>query len=104
MDIQLRTTKQRTITGSQNGSTNQQHQNHCLRTDSNLSQREVLNAFYWYHIFSLDSAVDEAHNMLAWKLKAAKTTVTSYKVRKGGKDQDAIQSSTTPDPGYHMGK
>ena len=24
--------------------------------------------------------------------------------KKGGKDQDKIQSSTTPDPGYHMGK
>ena len=24
--------------------------------------------------------------------------------RKGGKDQKWIQSSTTPDPGYHMGK
>ena len=26
------------------------------------------------------------------------------KVRKGAKDQESIQSSTTPDPGYHMGK
>ena len=24
--------------------------------------------------------------------------------KKGGKDQETIQSSTTPDPGYHMGK
>ena len=24
-----------------------------------------------------------------------------YKSRKGGKDQESIQSSTTPDPGYH---
>ena len=24
--------------------------------------------------------------------------------KKGGKDQESIQSSTTPDPGYHMGK
>ena len=23
--------------------------------------------------------------------------------KKGGKDQKSIQSSTTPDPGYHMG-
>ena len=23
--------------------------------------------------------------------------------KKGGKDQESIQSSTTPDPGYHMG-
>ena len=24
--------------------------------------------------------------------------------KKGGKDQESIQSSATPDPGYHMGK
>ena len=24
--------------------------------------------------------------------------------KKGGKDQELIQSNTTPDPGYHMGK
>ena len=24
--------------------------------------------------------------------------------KKGGKDQETIQSSTTPDPGYHIGK
>ena len=24
--------------------------------------------------------------------------------KNGGKDQESIQSSTTPDPGYHMGK
>ena len=28
-----------------------------------------------------------------------------YNLRKnGGKDQESIQSSTTPDPGYHMRK
>ena len=26
------------------------------------------------------------------------------KSKKDGKDQETIQSSTTPDPGYHMGK
>ena len=26
------------------------------------------------------------------------------KSKKGGKDQESIQSSTTPDPEYHMGK
>ena len=28
---------------------------------------------------------------------------TSSESKKGGKDQELIQSSTTPDPGYHMG-
>ena len=27
-----------------------------------------------------------------------------YESKKGGKDQESIQSSTTPDPGYHTGK
>ena len=27
-----------------------------------------------------------------------------HKSKKDGKDQESIQSSTTPDPGYHMGK
>ena len=26
-----------------------------------------------------------------------------YSSKKGGKDQESTQSSTTPDPGYHMG-
>ena len=28
----------------------------------------------------------------------------TYESKKGGKDQEMIQSSTTPEPGYHMGK
>ena len=27
-----------------------------------------------------------------------------FQSKKGGKDQESIQSSTTPDPGYHMEK
>ena len=40
--------------------------NHRLRTDSSLSHRGGgggLNAFYWYQIFALDSAVVEVHEM-----------------------------------------
>ena len=33
-----------------------------------------------------------------------RTVLWSYKSKKGGKDQESIQSSTTPDPGYYMGK
>ena len=29
---------------------------------------------------------------------------TAIQSKKDGKDQETIQSSTTPDPGYHMGK
>ena len=29
---------------------------------------------------------------------------TSSQSKKDGKDQEAIQSSNTPDPGHHMGK
>ena len=30
--------------------------------------------------------------------------ICSAQSKKGGKDQESIQSSTTPDPGYHMEK
>ena len=46
----------------------QQQQNHRLRTDSSLSHRGGgggLNAFYWYQIFALDSAVVEVQEMLS---------------------------------------
>ena len=31
-------------------------------------------------------------------------TCDKYQSKKDGKDQESIQSSTTPDPEYHMGK
>ena len=45
-------------------------QNHRLRTDSSLSHRGGgggggLNAFYWYQIFALDSAVVEVQEMFS---------------------------------------
>ena len=46
----------------------QQQQNHRLRTDSSLSHRGGgggLNAFYWYQIFALNSAVVEVHEMFS---------------------------------------
>ena len=58
--------KYRTITESHTGSNNQQH-NHRLRTDisqSHWSGGGGFNAFYWYQIFALDTAVVEAQNML----------------------------------------
>ena len=36
-----------------------------LRTDSSLSHQGVLNAFYLYQIFALDSAVVEVQNMFS---------------------------------------
>ena len=32
------------------------------------------------------------------------TSSLLYESKKVGKDQEMIQSSTAPDPGYHMGK
>ena len=43
-------------------------QNHRLRTDRSLSHRGWgggLNAFYWYQIFALDSAVAEVQEMFS---------------------------------------
>ena len=31
-------------------------------------------------------------------------TIQLLESKKDGKDQERIQSNTTPDPGYHMGK
>ena len=101
MDKQLRTIKHRTITESHNDENNNQQQNNCLSQWGG-----GVNAFYWYQISALDSTVVEAHKnvKLAWRLQSARTTVISHKVRKGDKDQESTQSSTTPDYGYHMGK
>ena len=68
MDIKYRKTKHRTITDSHNGSNNKQQQNHRLRTDSSLSHRGgggVLNAFYWYQIFALDSSVVKVQDLFS---------------------------------------
>ena len=72
-DTKQHTTKHRKITDSHNGSNNkqksQQQQNHRLRTDSSLSHGGGggggLNAFYWYQIFALDSAVVEVQEMFS---------------------------------------
>ena len=37
-------------------------------------------------------------------LKEPILTIQLLESKKDGKDQETIQSSTTPDPGYHMGK
>ena len=49
---------------------NQQQQNHRLRTENSLSHRGRgggggLNAFYWYQIFTLNSAVVEVQEMFS---------------------------------------
>ena len=62
MDIKLRTTKHRTITDSHNGSNNKQKVNNNRTTALEGKQSKplgALNAFYWYQIFALDSAVVE---------------------------------------------
>ena len=45
----------------------QQQQNNNLRKDSSLSHRGGggLNAYYWYQIFALDSAVVEVQEMFS---------------------------------------
>ena len=54
--------------GSGELKTSQQQQNHRLRTDSSLSHwggGGGLNAFYWYQIFALDSAVVKVHKLFS---------------------------------------
>ena len=55
----------------------QQQQNHRLRTDSSLSHRGGLNAFYWYQIFALDSAVVEVQEMFSF-LKVVKCLIVPF--------------------------
>ena len=71
MDIKKRTTKHRTITDSHNGSNNKQKVNNN-RTNAfrrvsicHRGRGGGLNAFYWYQIFALDSAVVEAQEMFS---------------------------------------
>ena len=46
--------------------------------------------------------------LIACSTKLFKITLLKMKMslesKKGDKDQESIQSRTTPDPGYHMGK
>ena len=63
-DIKYCTTNHRTITDSHNGSyNNQPQQKHHLRMDRISNGGS--NAFYWYQIFALDSAVVEVHEMFS---------------------------------------
>ena len=64
MEIKLHTTKHRTITDSHNGSNNKQKVNNNRTTALERTTRG-LNAFYWYQIFALDSAVVEVQEMLS---------------------------------------
>ena len=72
MDIKLRTTKHRTITDSHNGSNNKQKVNNNRTTALERTADQAtgrgggcLNAFYWYQIFALDSAVVEVQEMFS---------------------------------------
>ena len=70
MDIKYRTTKNRRITDSHDGSNNKQKVNNNNRATA-LERKVVqatggdLNAFYWYQIFALDSAVVEVQEMFS---------------------------------------
>ena len=63
MDTKQRTTKHRTIADSHNGSNNKQKVNNNRTTA--LERTGTLNAFYWYQIFALDSAVVEIQEMFS---------------------------------------
>ena len=53
----------------------------------------------------LQSAKRSQYRSIIWKFtKEPILTIQLLESKKDGKDQETIQSSTTPDPGYHMGK
>ena len=41
---------------------------------------------------------------LQYRNELNQMSLTNFQSKKGGKDQESIQSSITPEPGYHMGK
>ena len=71
MIAKLEWSQNRTITESHNGSNNQQRINNNRITALEGTAAKAtgggggLNAFYWYKIFALDSAVVEAQKMLS---------------------------------------
>ena len=68
MDIEKRTTKHRTITDFHNGSNNKQKVNNNRTTALERTAAKPpggLNAFYWYQIFALDSAIVEVQKMFS---------------------------------------
>ena len=115
-DIKQRTTKHKTIiTESHNGSNNTQQVNNS-RTDSSLSHRGggVLNAFYWYQIFALDSDVVEVKQIvqLAWKpsnycnVSSRRNTLiklTHYdETKKRAHDSQIVRATVGPATGKHQ--
>ena len=48
-----------------------------------------------FKVIRLNTNLDQAY---------VKKIQEQMRIKKGGKDQESIQSRTTPDPGYHMGK
>ena len=67
-DTKQRTTKHITIAESHNGSNNQQRINNNRTTTLERTAAKAwgdLNAFYWYKMFALDSAVVEVQKMFS---------------------------------------
>ena len=52
---------------------------------------------------SLNMYVGHTDGARRW-LEQSCSSLLCEQSRKGGKDQETIQSTTTTDPGYHMGK
>ena len=54
----------------------------------------------WKSIKIIRSTFDLLRNQKGYK---SNTIESIFEGKKGGKNQESIQSSATPDPGYHMG-
>ena len=53
---------------------------------------------------SITTAADNKFCYIILNFMPAERIHVKYQSKKDGKDQEMIQSSTTPDPGYHMEK
>ena len=77
-------------------------QNKLYLESADKIKKNIEIKFYFFHTFR-KIKVEGFVNQLIKKIWP-KTTLCRYVSKKDGKDQETIQSSTTPDPGYHMGK
>ena len=62
-------------------------------------RKEYLESVFLFFIYSFT-----LQKLAIFKQIKYKYTWYTLKSKKDGKDQETIQSSTTPDPGHHMAK
>ena len=63
-----------------------------------------LDSIKWLNLNKAAQRIKHLCVLIHIRFKGEAGTVKHVLSKKDGKDQETIQSSTTSDPGYHMGK